>query len=111
MEAGKKRLQGDTLREANSSEVQELKAENEDSKELEANLSLDNMKLKKKRRLVKREKYMHYKQSENMEIIRLVEKSELGVVRTLRELKVNKATFYKWYNAHLKEGYEGLARK
>ena len=47
MEAGKKRLQGDTLREANSSEVQELKAENEDSKELEANLSLDNMKLKK----------------------------------------------------------------
>ena len=47
MEAGKKRLQGDTLREANSSEVQELKAENEESKELEANLSLDNMKLKK----------------------------------------------------------------
>lgn len=47
MEAGKKRLQGDTLREANSSEVQELKAENEDLKELVANLSLDNMKLKK----------------------------------------------------------------
>lgn len=47
MEAGKKRLQGDTLREANSSEVQELKAENENLKELLANLSLDNMKLKK----------------------------------------------------------------
>ena len=54
---------------------------------------------------------MHHKQSEKMEIIRLVEKSELGVVRTLKELKVNKATFYKWYNAYLKEGYEGLARK
>lgn len=54
---------------------------------------------------------MHYKQSEKMEIIRLVEKSELGVVRTLKELKVNKATFYKWYNIYLKEGYEGLARK
>lgn len=47
MEAGKKRLQGDTLREASSSEVVELKSENKDLKELVANLSLDNMKLKK----------------------------------------------------------------
>ena len=54
---------------------------------------------------------MHYKQGEKMEIIRLVEQSDLGVIRTLNQLKVNKTTFYKWYSAYLKEGYSGLARK
>ena len=54
---------------------------------------------------------MHHTQSEKMEIIRLVEQSDLGVGRTLQELKVNKSTFYKWYNAYLENGYDGLARK
>ena len=54
---------------------------------------------------------MHYKQAEKMEIIRLVEQSDLGVIRTLDQIKVNKTTFYKWYNAYLKDGYDGLARK
>lgn len=54
---------------------------------------------------------MHYSQTEKMEIIRLVEQSDLGVIRTLRELKVNKTTFYKWYNAYLEKGFDGLARK
>jgi len=54
---------------------------------------------------------MHYKQAEKMEIIRLVEQSDLGVIRTLNQLKVNKTTFYKWYNAYLQAGYNGLARK
>ncbi len=47
LEAGKKRLQGDTLREANSSEVTGLKHENSQLKELVANLSLKNQVLKK----------------------------------------------------------------
>ena len=54
---------------------------------------------------------MHYSQTEKMDIIRLVEQSDLGVIRTLRELKVNKTTFYNWYNAYLEKGYDGLARK
>ena len=54
---------------------------------------------------------MHYSQSEKMEIIRLVERSDLGVIRTLRQLKVSKTTFYKWYHAYEQYGYEGLARK
>lgn len=54
---------------------------------------------------------MRYSQSEKYEIIRIVEQSNLGIMRTLRELKVNKTTFYNWYNAYLKDGYEGLARK
>jgi len=54
---------------------------------------------------------MHYSQNEKLEIIKLVEQSDLGVIRTLRELKVNKTTFYKWYNTYLNSGYDGLARK
>ena len=54
---------------------------------------------------------MHYSQSEKHEIIKLVEQSDLGVIRTLRQLKINKTTFYNWYNLYLKYGYDGLSRK
>ena len=47
LEAGKKRLLGDTTREANSDEVEQLKKENDQLKELVANLSLKNQVLKK----------------------------------------------------------------
>jgi transposase len=47
LEAGKQRLQGDTLREASSSEVAELRKENEQLKQLVAELSLRNRVLKK----------------------------------------------------------------
>jgi transposase len=48
MEAGKSRLKGDTIREANSSEVQELKKENSSLKEVTAELLLRNRELEKK---------------------------------------------------------------
>jgi len=47
LEAGKKRLQGDTAREATSSEVTDLRQENEQLKHLVAELSLNNRLLKK----------------------------------------------------------------
>ena len=47
MEAGKARLKGDTLREANRAEVEGLKRENERLKELVAELSVENLVLKK----------------------------------------------------------------
>ncbi len=47
LEAGKKRLLGDIVREANSQEVGELKQENEQLKQLVAELSLKNRRLKK----------------------------------------------------------------
>lgn len=52
---------------------------------------------------------MRYSQSEKMEIIRIVEGSEIGVVRTLGELGIPKSTFYKWYDRYKEDGYEGLA--
>jgi transposase len=48
LEAGKKRLQGDTVREANSSEVNELRQENAQLKELVADVTLKNKVLEKK---------------------------------------------------------------
>lgn len=57
------------------------------------------------------EKFMRLNQSEKFEIIGLVEKSELGVNATLKEFGIHKSTFYKWYNAYLNDGYDGLANK
>ena len=54
---------------------------------------------------------MRYSQSEKMEIIRIVEQSDLGVVRTLRELGIPSSTFYKWYHQYTEHGYDGLAPK
>jgi len=47
MEAGRRRLAGDTKREANSDEVALIRKENEDLKALVAELSLENRVLKK----------------------------------------------------------------
>jgi transposase len=47
LESGKKRLQGDTVREATSDEVTEFRKENEQLKQLVAELSLKNRVLKK----------------------------------------------------------------
>jgi transposase len=47
LEAGKRRLQGDTVREANSVEVIGIKQENDQLKQLVAELSLKNRMLKK----------------------------------------------------------------
>lgn len=47
LEAGKKRLAGDTVREANSEEVIDLRKENDQLKQLVAELSLKNRVLKK----------------------------------------------------------------
>jgi len=47
LEAGKRQLNGDTIREASSSEVSDLRNENEQLKQLVAELSLKNRVLKK----------------------------------------------------------------
>jgi len=52
---------------------------------------------------------MRYSQAEKMEIIRTVEESELPVRRTLKELDVNRSTFYRWYQCYQDNGYDGLA--
>ena len=46
--------------------------------------------------------------AEKYEIIQTVERSELGVNRTLQEFGIHKSSFYKWYNAYLEKDKEGL---
>jgi putative transposase len=52
---------------------------------------------------------MRYSQAERMEIVRLVEESELSVTQTLEELGVAQSTFYRWYRRYREAGYDGLA--
>ena len=47
---------------------------------------------------------MRYPTSEKLEIIRLVERSHIGVRPTLAKLGIPKTTFYRWYDCYLAFG-------
>ncbi len=51
---------------------------------------------------------MRYSPSEKLEIIRLVEQSDLPVQQTLAQLDVGRSSFYRWYQAYVDRGAEGL---
>jgi len=51
---------------------------------------------------------MRYSRSEKLEIVRLVEQSDLPVKRTLEQLQVSRASFYRWYREYAAEGAAGL---
>jgi len=51
---------------------------------------------------------MRYPASEKLEIIRLVEQSHLSVRRTLEQLGIPKATFYRWYSLYQTGGPDAL---
>jgi transposase-like protein len=54
---------------------------------------------------------MRYTKEEKLEIIRLVESSDLPLKRTVKELNVSKSTFYSWYNKFLEGGPNALEDK
>ena len=54
---------------------------------------------------------MRLKATEKLEVIRLVEDSELSVRRTLAELGVGRSTFYGWYRRYVEQGEVGLQAK
>jgi len=54
---------------------------------------------------------MRFTTAEKEEIIPLVDRSELGVNKTLREPGIHKSTFYNWYRLYLAKGKEGLTAK
>lgn len=39
----------------------------------------------------------------------MVEQSSLSAKTTLRELGINRSTFYEWYKRYLRNGFDGLA--
>ncbi len=54
---------------------------------------------------------MRYTQGEKLEIIRLVETSDLPAKTTPKQLQVSRASFYRWYRIYVDQGAEGLAPK
>ena len=54
---------------------------------------------------------MRCSQAEKMEIIHLVEHSNLSIKKTLEELDVPRSNFYRWYQRYQEDGYDGLAEK
>ncbi|MDU0344035.1 IS3 family transposase [Bosea rubneri] len=109
LDAGKRRLAGDTARAATSDEVKELRREAQALKEAVADLTLENRLLKKKHAGGWGRRHMRYPASEKAEIIRLVEASHLPARRTLEKLGIPRATFYRWYDRYLTGGIEALA--
>jgi len=108
LEAGKKRLAGDTARQATSAEVKDLRAESLALKEVVADLILENRVLKKKHKRGWGRPRMRYPASEKLEIIRIVEQSHLPVRRTLAQIGIPPTTFYRWYDRYVEHGPEGL---
>ena len=51
---------------------------------------------------------MRLSAQEKQEIIHLVDRSDIGVNRTLRGLGIHKSTFYKWYKVYQQKGLLGL---
>lgn len=51
---------------------------------------------------------MRRSSSEKLELIRLVEGSDLSVRETLRQLGIPRSTFYGWYKRFLDDGVDGL---
>ncbi len=51
---------------------------------------------------------MRYPASEKLEIIRLVEQSNISARRTLEKLGVPRTTFYRWYDRYLVRGEAAL---
>ena len=54
---------------------------------------------------------IRYKPEEKMEIIHLVEHSELPIKQTLEKLQVPRSTFYDWYRRYQELGPDGLKPK
>lgn len=57
------------------------------------------------------ERLIRYKPEEKLELIHLVEHSNLPVKQTLEELQVPRSTFYDWYRRYQELGPDGLKSK
>ena len=103
LEAGNKRLAGDTARAATSTEIKDLRREARDLKEVVAEQAFE-LRLLKKHDRGWGGRRMRYPASEKLEIIRLVEQSHLPTKRTLDKLGIPRTTFCRWYDRYLAGG-------
>ena len=108
MEAGKKRLAGDIVRQANTSDVTALRGEARDLKEVVRRANAGTAAAQKKHARGWGGTRMRYPASEKLEIIRLVERSHLPAKQTLAMLGIARTTFYRWYARYRHDGAVAL---
>src|SRR3954469_12445552 len=109
LEAGKKRLAGDTARAATSDEVKDLRREAQAFAEGGRGRSHPGEpSAEKKHDRGWGRPGMRYPAAEKVEVIRLVEASHLPARRTLEKLGIPRATFYRWYDRYRDSGPEAL---
>jgi transposase-like protein len=119
LEAGKRRLSGDTARQASSSEVKELRSEALALKECGADLTLktacsrkEDRSLSVMQRITCRVTAggigMRFSASEKLESLRTLEGSHLPSKKTLEMLGTPRTTFYRWYDRYLEGGFGPL---
>ena len=107
LEAGRKQLAGDIEREATSGEVKTLRDQAVQLRGLGRGHAGESPAEKKYDRGWGK-RYIRYPASEKLEIIRTVEQSSLGVLRTLQQVGIPRSTFYNWYDRYVSEGFDGL---
>src|SRR4051794_31113636 len=107
LEAGKKRLAGDTVRAATSDEVNDLRRE---AMAQGGGCRSDPGKpcSQKKRDRGWGGRRMRYPAAEKLEIIQLVEQSHLPVRRVLEQIGIPRSTFYRWCDLYQTGGPEAL---
>jgi transposase InsO family protein len=112
LEAGKQRLTGNTQRQAGSEEVKGLRQENEQLKQLVAELALKNKVLKKVR--------LAWRICGTYDALLAIGEDGVhpsggtfkpAIRKTLKELDLHKSTFYDWYHKFQEEGFNGLEDK
>jgi len=108
MEAGKRRLAGDTARAATTGEVQDLRREAPRAEGMRSRPDAGKPVAQKKHDRGWGRRRMRYPASEKLEIIRIVEQSHLPAKRTLDQLGIARRTFYRWYDRFLEGGQEAL---
>lgn len=109
LEAGKARLAGDTVRQATASEVKGSRSESATLKEVVAEPTLENRRLKKICDRVWGVRRMRYRANKKLEIIRTVEASHRLDRQTLKMLSLPSSTYYDWYARLSAGGLDALA--
>ena len=98
MEAGKERLTSETVRDATGQEIQQLRRDNDELKQLVADLSLEVYRIKKNGypSACRRRRYQRMSASEKTTVLARVASSTLPRRQVLKDLGVPKSTYYRW---------------
>ena len=108
MEAGKERLTRDTVRDATRQEIEQLKRENGELKQLVADLSLAGTPSQKNGYpdAGRRRRYQRMNIGEKAAVLARVGSSPHPTRRALRDLGVPKSTYYRWLSRQRRQGLE-----